>query len=554
MKSKLSICLSAFICYFIFCGKPLIAQGGYWTWIKGDSLNCSAGNFGVQGVAHPLNNPPAVYEPCEWTANDGTFWMFGGADTSGSFYGDLWKYDPLTNMWTWMKGTGVKNDPGNPGTMGVPDISNLPAARALGIPSWVDANGNFWMYGGRSSFMNYDHGDLWKYEIATNTWTWMSGSSGNTFPVYGIAGVASPLNQPGSRAETSATWVDSDGKLWFFGGFRILSLTMFGDLWKYDPDINQWTWYNGTDNASQFNSSLGLGIADSSNIPSARIAYCTWKDNSENFWMFGGARSPFGGKYFNDVWKYNRFSGMWTWMDGPLTFNDGGQFGPTCSVSGTYMPSCRYETRARWTDMCGNLIFYRGAIDSGNVTYARYNDLWFCNTQTLEWTVITGTSQLNLNPVYGVQGSGNFSNTPGSRRGSISWMNSAGELFLFGGYGWSAADSFKTIRNDLWKFTIDTTCVPVCLRTSDNELTSMNIGLFPNPASTHFTVSATEYINHIELYDQTGKVIYSSEVTRGQTQVKIQRSAKWISGIYFVRIKTQNNTFTGKLFLDSLME
>ncbi|RYG55543.1 MAG: hypothetical protein EON56_05485, partial [Alphaproteobacteria bacterium] len=39
--------------------------------------------------------------------------------------------------------------------------------------------------------------DLWKYNIATNQWTWMSGSKVGRNPgVYGIKGVASPENFP----------------------------------------------------------------------------------------------------------------------------------------------------------------------------------------------------------------------------------------------------------------------------------------------------------------------------------------------------------------------
>jgi hypothetical protein len=33
------------------------AQNGTWTWISGDTLSSSAGNFGVQGVPAPSNMP-----------------------------------------------------------------------------------------------------------------------------------------------------------------------------------------------------------------------------------------------------------------------------------------------------------------------------------------------------------------------------------------------------------------------------------------------------------------------------------------------------------------
>src|SRR6188768_298806 len=84
---------------------------GEWVWLSGDQMANSPGVFGTQGISSPLNVPPAAYCASSWTDTDGKFWLYGGIDGNGE-HGDLWRYDPLTNEWTWMKGSGITNDTG----------------------------------------------------------------------------------------------------------------------------------------------------------------------------------------------------------------------------------------------------------------------------------------------------------------------------------------------------------------------------------------------------------------------------------------------------------
>ena len=63
--------------------------------------------------------------------------------------------------------------------------------------------------------------DLWKYNISTNQWTWMSGSNDtNQLGIYGDIGVPSNSSVPGSRY-LSISWVDSKDTLWLFGGVYV---------------------------------------------------------------------------------------------------------------------------------------------------------------------------------------------------------------------------------------------------------------------------------------------------------------------------------------------
>ncbi len=126
---------------------------GEWVWIHGSNTANSAGTYGIQGVSGPANTPPSAYTSCGWTDLSGNFWLFGGW-RSNDVYGDLWKYDPLINEWTWMKGSGMPNDTGNFGVQGVSAPSNYPPARN-GAVSWTDSQGNLWLVGRQSGEANY---------------------------------------------------------------------------------------------------------------------------------------------------------------------------------------------------------------------------------------------------------------------------------------------------------------------------------------------------------------------------------------------------------------
>src|SRR5437870_3031135 len=109
----------------------------------------SSGTWGTQGVADASNEPPAVYEACEWIDKQNNLWIFGGANNSVFiYYGTMWKYSIDSNTWTWMSGPSATDQPGVYGTQGVPSPSNYPGARGWGELSWTDSTGNFWLFGG----------------------------------------------------------------------------------------------------------------------------------------------------------------------------------------------------------------------------------------------------------------------------------------------------------------------------------------------------------------------------------------------------------------------
>ena len=123
--------LSIFFLFFLF-NISLFSQQGWWTWMNGNNTPNSVGNYGVQGVAAPTNQPPALYHASHWTDLQGRFWIFGGGDAANMQHCALWMYDPGTNLWTWMKGPNTTQTNGNYGTLGVPAVGNFSRIKSLG--------------------------------------------------------------------------------------------------------------------------------------------------------------------------------------------------------------------------------------------------------------------------------------------------------------------------------------------------------------------------------------------------------------------------------------
>src|SRR5579863_4538443 len=83
------------------------AQGGEWVWLNGSNQGNQPAVFGTMGVADTGNTPGGLYEAAYWIDGQGNFWIFGGVEgvlnPSGS-YSNLWKFDPIQNSWTFVKG------------------------------------------------------------------------------------------------------------------------------------------------------------------------------------------------------------------------------------------------------------------------------------------------------------------------------------------------------------------------------------------------------------------------------------------------------------------
>ncbi|MES2622435.1 MAG: kelch repeat-containing protein, partial [Bacteroidota bacterium] len=253
---------------------------GEWTWMSGSSGANATAVFGTQGVPSVNNTPPASHCEATWVDTSGNFWLFGGDQ-----YNDLWRYNPLTSEWTWMKGTqtGVS---GNWGQKEVPATANIPPKTSEGCATWITLDNSLWFYGG-SSWPNL-WGTLWRYNVASNRWTWMSGSDmPNTPAVYGTKGVAHPFNTPGGR-QTFASWKDNLERFWLYGGsiFDGSAGLNKNDLWMYDPESNMWTWMEG-DTGTGYPGNF-INKCEEGEIRGGNENKTGWVDRKGNLWTWGG--------------------------------------------------------------------------------------------------------------------------------------------------------------------------------------------------------------------------------------------------------------------------
>ncbi len=436
---------------FLLINKNSHAQQGEWTWMAGNNFPNGAANYGTQGIFAPTNTPQALFEACEWTDKTGKFWMFGGLDQNGEMLQDLWEFDPYTAQWAWIKGPGITNQVGNYGISGVPSPSNIPGCRSFGAATWVDTAGDLWLFGGdgRSSSTWGNMNDLWRFHIATLEWTWMGGADTANDPgSYGTRLIPATTNLPPKRSNTNAAWAD-DTYLYLFGGAISNSPNNYSDLWRYDIGNNIWTWMKGSNGYNQSANYGVRGLPDSANHPSARMVWTKWKDHSGNFYFYGGAKGL--NVYLNDLWRYNSLANEWTWISGANVANDTSKSSGQCLTSPTDAPAARYESRACWIRPCDNFELF-GGIDTGGAS-GSYNDLWNYSVTNDRWTLINGNLHSGLPGAYGTKGVSSSGNLPPRRYGAISWKDTSGYLWMFGG-----EQSPIALWNNMWRFVPDTLC------------------------------------------------------------------------------------------------
>jgi N-acetylneuraminic acid mutarotase len=418
---------------------------GMWTWVSGSDTCNQIGSYVTKGTADAGNVPGARSSSVSWIDSSGNLWLFGGFgyDSAGNvdLLNDLWKFDG-TN-WTWASGSKTSNQPGSYITKGTADAGNVPGARSSSV-SWIDSSGNLWLFGGWYSVGNfYVLNDLWKFD-GTN-WTWVSGSNTYNQPgSYVTKGTANAGNIPGARA-SSVSWKGSGSILWLFGGWGYDSagnVGLLNDLWKFDG--TNWTWVSGSKTYGQIGSYVTKGTAAAGNVPGARSSSVSWIDSSGNLWLFGGWGYDSAGNVglLNDLWKFDGIN--WTWVSGSNTYNQAGSAVKVGDTAASNIPGAR-QYSISWIDSSDNLWLFGGiGYDfAGNVNLL--NDLWIFDGTN--WTWLSGYGQAGS---YGTIGHPATGNIPGVRSSSVSWIDSHGNLWLFGGYDYDSATNDGGYLNDLW--------------------------------------------------------------------------------------------------------
>jgi hypothetical protein len=183
-----------------------------------------------------------------------------------------------------------------------------------------------------------------------------------------------------------------------------------------DCQHNDWTWRSGPNSAGNNGAAALPPSNPDKNTPGGRDYAAAWTDTSGRHWLFGGYGEELAGKHppdlpglLNDLWVFNEVTGGWIPANAPITTVDAAGFVvsyPTPTVCG----------------LCSS---------SGDLTAF----------ESVNLAGVTG----------GAPGSG-----PGGRWGSVTWSDSAGNLWLFGGQGITtvtAGGAGVGLLNDVWEWT-----------------------------------------------------------------------------------------------------
>jgi hypothetical protein len=140
----------------------------------------------------------------------------------------------------------------------------------------------------------------------------------------------------------------------------------------------------------------------------------------------------------------------WVWMGGTQANNAPAVYGAMGVAAAANTPGGR-SIGASWTDAAGNLWIF-GGYD----TVGALGDLWEYAPGTGLWTWVSGLATHDFAGIYGTQGVADAGNHPGARSGSATWIDGAGDLWLFGGYGHDSTGGNPGQLNDLWEFSLST--------------------------------------------------------------------------------------------------
>jgi len=444
-----------------------------WIWEAGDNATNGYGTYGAQPPPPSAGVPGARTNAVSWTDTGGNLWLFGGvgldvnsglngnpADPPG-YLNDLWEYSTTNGQWTWVSGSSSTYAFGDYGIQGTPAMFTVPGARVF-ASSWVDSQGNLWLFGGSGVDANGNIGDLndlWEYSIATGQWTWVSGPACecvNQAGIYGPPGVGSTGYAPGSRVY-AITWIDASGNFWLFGGNGEDSTGTTGelnDLWEFTPTNMQWTFVSGSTVVNQTAVYGTRGSPAAGNVPGARDGAVGWKDATGNFWLFGGYGPVAGGATgdLNDLWEYSTVTGLWTYISGSEGLNAQGVYGTPGILAPGNVPGARDDSTA-WADSSGNLWLFGGSGYDSTGAFGPLNDLWlFSPTPTPgAWVFIGDSTTINALGNYGALGIAAPANVPGARLGASGWTDLNNNFWLFGGFGYDSLG--EGYLNDLWLYT-----------------------------------------------------------------------------------------------------
>jgi alpha-tubulin suppressor-like RCC1 family protein len=213
---------------------------------------------------------------------------------------------------------------------------------------------------------------------------------------------------------------------------------------------SDWTWIGGSNLPNQLGQYTTPPLS-----PGARSKSATWTTADGRYWLFGGEGygATNGPSYLGDLWSYAPTSQTWSHVKGRSALNPKGVYGTKGAPAPENTPGGRTGA-VSLTDSDGRLWLFggQGRDSVGRLGYM--SDLWCFDPVTSQWTWVAGTPSAGSTGSFGTKGLPSALNAPSGRTGAAGWLDLDGNLWVFGGHGFSAAGGAAGALSDLWKYSI----------------------------------------------------------------------------------------------------
>lgn len=372
-----------------------------------------------------------------WQDDSGKFWVFGGIgiddDYNSGLFQDLWQYTPSNTTWKLVKGSRKVLLGRSDNAQDIP----LPRRDAM---TWVDKNGDLWLFGGRDYSDNLHYDDMWKFTAKSGIWSAISGTG--KFNIKSKRGNKKKANTgdfPGSRSAASC-WTDQSGAMWMFGGVSSGENggedDYYNDLWQFDSKKQQWAWISGEDKPNVKTKHGKKGKEDAQIIPSPRMKTAVWYDAAANkLWLYGGYGADTTGARgggLADMWNYDIKKDVWTWISGTDALYSDSEYGIIDRETEISHPGYRYGA-ITWQDRSGNFWLYGGQNRLSGNSISINPFLWRFNMKSQRWANMTSPVTANITS------------------GGCSFIDPDGGLMIFGGTKLDPYTLQTRPVNDIWK-------------------------------------------------------------------------------------------------------
>ncbi|MEO6283331.1 MAG: kelch repeat-containing protein [Dyadobacter sp.] len=337
--------------------------------------------------------PSPRAEAVTWSDPKGCLYIFGGIgldeNKQWGIFRDMWRYDPVDNNWKLISGDR------NSVIINGNEPADKPSPRRDGS-TWVDPDGNLWLYGGRYLADLYHLDDMWKFDIKTSNWTKVSGKAlFNQLEIRGDKKSPTAENYPGSRSKASS-WTDKNGNLWLFGGIAYKPETegkndYFSDLWMFETSSNRWQWVSG---ASKPNLPIGYDKKNPSskdNSPTPRASSATWYDQEKNqLWLYGGmgydsSANDLGA--LSDLWFYDIATDIWKRQMGESELNKALTLSSAGPEHAHNHPGYRVSALT-WTGKNGDLFLAAGQSSFSHKMIYIEKNVWIYSLKSGYWRIL----------------------------------------------------------------------------------------------------------------------------------------------------------------------